>query len=242
MGREWIEEWIAIKLIVAFNTYLERAIGHWSCHTEDDIAMVQLPVVQRDLSGLIHFTLGQLSCARDAAAISATVPEEIRAVWAYEYPHFSTILKLCLLTGQRRSEIAAIDPEWLKDDILSLPPEITKNGRRHSIPLQSEAVKLLVDAPFGQNGNPWNGWSNGMKRFWKHVDLPHFVIHDLRRTFSTIHAEIGTPIHITERLLNHASGSSTAGVAGIYNRYTYMDEMRQCQEKYRDCLVNIVNS
>ena len=73
MWREWIEERIAIKLIVAFNAYLERAIGHWSCHAEDDIAMVQLPVVQRDLPGLIHFTLGQLSCARDAAAVSATV-------------------------------------------------------------------------------------------------------------------------------------------------------------------------
>jgi integrase len=32
------------------------------------------------------------------------------------------------------------------------------------------------------------------------------VLHDLRRTFASIHASIGTPIHIIEKLLNHVSG------------------------------------
>ena len=75
----------------------------------------------------------------------------------------------------------------------------------------------------------------------KVVDIPHWTIHDLRRTFATIHAEIGTPIHITERLLNHASGS-TGGIVGIYNKYQYLDEMREAQEKYETILTNIVTS
>jgi integrase len=94
---------------------------------------------------------------------------------------------------------------------------------------------------FGENG-AWNGWSNGKKRIDRYVSIPHWTIHDLKRTYSTIMAEIGTPIHITERLLNHASGTTTSGVVGIYNRYSYMDEMREAQENYEKCLDLIIRS
>lgn len=47
----------------------------------------------------------------------------------------------------------------------------------------------------------------------------------LRRTFATNLAALGTPIHVTEKLLNHVSGS-VSGVAAIYNRHAYIDEMR----------------
>jgi hypothetical protein len=47
----------------------------------------------------------------------------------------------------------------------------------------------------------------------------------LRRTFATNLAALGTPIHVTEKLLNHISGT-VSGVAAIYNRHAYMDEMR----------------
>lgn len=169
------------------------------------------------------------------------LPEELVGLWAYDFHPFSAIIKLCLLTGQRRSEIAGIVPEWIKDSVLTFPSSFTKNKRRHSIPVSEQVLELLEGVPFGQNGNPWNGWSNGKRRIDKYVEIPHWTIHDLRRTFSTIHAEIGTPIHITERLLNHASGS-TGGIVGVYNKYQYLDEMREAQEKYETVLMNIVTS
>ena len=169
------------------------------------------------------------------------LPEEIQAVWAYDCPHFSTILKLCLLTGQRRSEIAGIEQDWIAEYVLTFRANFTKNKRRHVIPISPMVLRQLEEVPFGHNGNPWNGWSNGKRRIDKFVDIPHWTIHDLRRTFSTIHAEIGTPIHITEKLLNHASGS-VSGVVGVYNRYSYLDEMKQAQEKYERGLMNIVKS
>jgi integrase len=167
-------------------------------------------------------------------------PEEIKVLWDYEYPHFSTIVKLCLLTGQRRSEIAAITPDWIHGDVLTFPADVTKNKRRHTIPISSQVLGFLEDVPFGRDG-PFNGWSNGKRRIDKYVQIPHWTLHDLRRTFSTIHAELGTPIHITERLLNHASGS-VSGVVSVYNRYSYLDEMREAQTKYETCLANIVRS
>ena len=51
------------------------------------------------------------------------------------------------------------------------------------------------------------------------------MLHDLRRTFSSHLAALGTPIHVTEKLLNHVSGT-LSGVAGVYNRYSYAAEMR----------------
>ena len=54
-------------------------------------------------------------------------------------------------------------------------------------------------------------------------------------------AEIGTPIHITERLLNHTSGA-VSGVSSVYNLYSYMDEMRAAQCKYERHLVGIIDS
>lgn len=66
-------------------------------------------------------------------------------------------------------------------------------------------------------------------------------MHDLRRTFATIHASIGTPPHITDRLLNHLSGSRTLSpIAKIYNRYSYLKEMRTALEKYEHHLFKIV--
>lgn len=166
--------------------------------------------------------------------------DEIRAIWEYEDPHYSTIVKLCLLTGQRRSEVASIEPDWIHDDLLTLPATITKNKRRHTIPVSDQVKALLVDTPFGKHG-PWNGWANGKRRIDQAVRIPHWTLHDLRRTFSTLMAEIGTPIHITERLLNHVSGT-VSGVASVYNRYSYLDEMRAAQHNYERHLARIIDS
>ena len=38
------------------------------------------------------------------------------------------------------------------------------------------------------------------------INIEPYTLHDLRRTFSSIMAKLGTPIHVTEKLLNHASG------------------------------------
>ena len=38
-------------------------------------------------------------------------------------------------------------------------------------------------------------------------------------------ARVGTPIHVTEKLLNHVSGT-LSGVTARYNRYSYLAEMR----------------
>src|SRR5262249_50405385 len=56
------------------------------------------------------------------------------------------------------------------------------------------------------------------------ADMPHWTLHDLRRTAVTLMAEknIALP-HIIEAVVNHLSGHK-GGVAGVYNKATYLDE------------------
>ena len=57
-------------------------------------------------------------------------------------------------------------------------------------------------------------------------EVEPYTLHDLRRTFASTMALLGVPIHVTEKLLNHVSGSH-GGIVGVYQRYSYMDEMKE---------------
>jgi hypothetical protein len=61
--------------------------------------------------------------------------------------------------------------------------------------------------------------------------MPHWIIHDLRRTAATGMADLGVLPHIIEAILNHVSGHK-GGVAGIYNRARYEEPMREALAKW----------
>lgn len=164
--------------------------------------------------------------------------DELKAVWkrAEEvgYP-YGTIVQLLILTGQRRGEIAALRHSWITADALSLPSSITKNKREHRIPL-GDLTKEIIDAipgdtdllfpARGKPGHPFNGWSKAKFHFDKSLTVPPYTLHDLRRTFASNLARLGTPVHVTEKLLNHVSGT-ISGVSAVYNRHDYWEEMRE---------------
>jgi hypothetical protein len=52
-----------------------------------------------------------------------------------------------------------------------------------------------------------------------------FTHHDPRRTFATNLAALGIRLEVTEKLLNHVSGS-LGGIVGIYQRHDFKEEMR----------------
>jgi integrase len=88
---------------------------------------------------------------------------------------------------------------------------------------------------------PFTTWAWHKKRFDDGLeDVEPYTLHDLRRTFATVHAQIGTPIHVTEKLLNHVSGT-ISGVAAVYNRHSYSDEMMQAMRHYDEFLENLLD-
>jgi hypothetical protein len=51
-------------------------------------------------------------------------------------------------------------------------------------------------------------------------------------------AKLGTPIHATEKLLNHTSGT-ISGFAAVYKRHSYHDEMQDAFRAYEAYLSKI---
>ena len=160
--------------------------------------------------------------------------DEIRAVWHYDHRPFSDIMKLLLLTGQRRNQIWQLHPDWIGEDTIAFPAEVMKNAAQHVIPFGELTAQYLPERPFS-----FNSWSKSKARIDRVTGVTDWTLHDLRRTFATAHAKIGTPIHVAEAHLSHSSGT-ISGVAAIYFRHNWLEEMRVAVQRYEDHIKQIV--
>ena len=160
--------------------------------------------------------------------------DEIKKLWAYDHKPFSTMLKLLLLTGQRRSQIWKLQPEWIEGNTVTFPAEIMKGGENHTIPIGPLASELAKEAPFS-----FNAWSKAKVHVDEETGIVEWTIHDLRRTFVTICAEIGVPLHVTETYVDHRSGT-ISGVQAIYLRYDFMKEMGELANTLEQHLTKVV--
>jgi integrase len=169
--------------------------------------------------------------------------EELRQLWRnLGEDKFSDIVRLLLLTGQRRNEIGKL--QWSEIDLarklIILAPARTKNSRQHELPLSGQALAILArqsrrnSSGFVFGGDRGFGdWSGSKAALDAKVRIADWRLHDLRRTAATGMAELGVQPWITEAVLNHVSGHK-AGVAGIYNRAKYAEEMREALQKWAD--------
>lgn len=163
---------------------------------------------------------------------------------------FATIIRLLLLTAQRREEVAAM--RWSEIDfdrcLWEIPSERTKNGRPHQVPLSDQAASILEALPrrdgrdlaFGTGKGGFSGWGQSKARSDRRSGLNEWRIHDLRRTAVTGMAELGIQPHVVEAAVNHVSGHK-AGVAGIYNRATYATEKRLALQRWADRIDEITS-
>lgn len=173
--------------------------------------------------------------------------QELRAVWnaAGQMSRPGIIIKLLILTGQRKSEISGLRWEWINTGVVELPAWITKNNRVHTFPLGNLAQEL-IGTPKGMgylfpargNASAFKGWSATKTRLDKLSGVTNWTLHDLRRTFATGLAQLGTPIHVTEKILNHVSGV-TGGLTGVYQRFEYWDEQIVAVQKWQERIQSI---
>lgn len=189
----------------------------------------------------------QVFASRERALTDAELGAVYQLACSEPYP-YGPIVALLTLTGQRRGEIAALRWSWIerRAKTITFPAEITKNRRAHVLPFGDVIAAILDGLPEmddllfpasrthvrGKLTGVFNGWPKAKVAFDKKLEgVAPYTLHDLRRTFSSQLAALGTPIHVTEKLLNHVSGS-LSGVAGVYNRYSYAAEMRAAMEAY----------
>lgn len=173
------------------------------------------------------------------------------------YP-FGDIVKLLILTGQRRSEIGSLRADHIKDNSICLPSELTKNKRSHTFPIGTltasclqmghphDPTNFLFPAQ-GKSLTPFNGWSKAKARLDKKIadqfpgagKLVPWTLHDLRRTYATNLQRLGVSIEVIEQLLNHISGTR-AGIVGVYQKHKYEPEMRAAVTTYENWLQALI--
>ena len=90
----------------------------------------------------------------------------------------------------------------------------------------------------GNGDNVVSGFTRAKNRLDKLSGVTGWTLHDLRRTTATYLGKLDTPPHVIERVLNHVSGSF-AGVAGVYNRHPYLDEMRDALQAWGSHLAQL---
>ena len=181
-------------------------------------------------------------------------PQELRSIWnTVGDDDYGIILKLLMLTGQRREEIGGLRRQEIDLDtaVISLPGERTKNKRPHDIPLSGPAIALLKshlaqldpdrEYIFGsgkrRSYSAWAYQKKALDRRLAETETPihePWTPHDLRRTFSTMaHGKLKIAPHIVEAVLNHVSGHR-AGVAGRYNKAAYSPEKAAALAQWAD--------
>lgn len=71
------------------------------------------------------------------------------------------------------------------------------------------------------------------------VEIPDWTVHDIRRTVAAGMQRIGVKMEVTEKVLNHKSGSFR-GIAGIYQVHDYADEKRAALDAWGRFVIDLV--
>lgn len=140
--------------------------------------------------------------------------EEITALWTTAaqsvHPIFA-LIRLGLLTGMRRGELAGLSWSSIRADRIVLEATHTKQGRQHEIPLTPAMRNVLAMAPTTtsqlvfpsvKTGGRMSGWKKLMAKVVKASGVT-FSLHDLRRTCRTLMSDTGTSSDIAEIAIGH---------------------------------------
>ncbi|MET0101845.1 MAG: tyrosine-type recombinase/integrase [Sedimenticola sp.] len=186
--------------------------------------------------------------------------DEIKAIWKATFTTqgkecniFGPLVRILLLTGQRRSEVAGMS--WTELDLdakhWEIPGSRTKNKLPHIVPLSDLVVEIIKEQEKSQKetgksplvftctGKPFSGWSRSKERLDSRAKAAPWRLHDLRRTLVTHLNEMGTLPHVVEAIVNHVSGTR-GGVAGVYNRALYLEERQKALDEWADHVYSLV--
>jgi integrase len=171
---------------------------------------------------------------------------ELGALWraAGTYPDrvFGAYLRLLLLLGVRRTELATV--RWpdldLKRRVWTLKDEATKTGEGREVPLPGPALDLIRTAPRfagtalmlpGRSLRPMSGWTQRVADFLEHArtdGVARFTLHDLRRTYRSGLTRIGVPEPLAELMVGHRRRD----LIEAYDRERRFEEQQAAAERW----------
>jgi integrase len=138
--------------------------------------------------------------------------DQVRALQAAADPLTADMIAFAVLTGLRRSELLALQPDQVRGNVLALDAK-TKSGRPRGIPLPPEAARIA------RKRLPWGVeyWElrDRFEAARKAAGLPGVRWHDLRHTYASWLAQKGQPLTAIRDLMGHSS-------LAVTNRYAHL--------------------
>jgi integrase len=256
------------KTLYYARSWLQYAVDAWGDRKLDSIARadvrsmldrIEAPMTANRVHGIVRKFFNwcvenDLIANSPAAGVRAPNKEvsrdrvltddELREVWRAVETH-AAIVRLLILTGQRRSEVAGM--MWSEIDLdaalWTLPRERVKNARRHEVPLSKQAVAILRSVPRidGSSVFGLKAPFGVLQRAKDRVGVESWTLHDLRRTAASGMARLGVSLAVIEKVLNHVSGSF-AGIVGVYQRHEFADEKRAALQQWADHVERLVGA
>jgi integrase len=173
---------------------------------------------------------------------------EIRAAWkaAEGAGAFGAIVRLLLLTGQRRDSVTSMRLADLDGDVWHMPVEERAKGVGGDLKLPLVALDIIkaqprfASSPYvfaGRNGEPLNGFSKSKARFDEACGVRNWVLHDCRRSARSLMSRAGVSSEHAERVMGHV----IPGVEGVYDRHAYFDEKAIALAKLAALIERIVH-
>jgi integrase len=166
---------------------------------------------------------------------------EIRIVWelAGKSGAYGDFLKVALLTGQRRGKLQAMTWDQIEDGIWRIARLAREKQTAGDLRLPEMALEIIFRQPrlVGDSRVFRRPNDRTIARFQDATTLPHWQIHDLRRTARSLLSRAGVQTEIGELVLGH----SIKGIQKVYDRHSYFEEKGQALAKLTALIERILN-
>lgn len=178
--------------------------------------------------------------------------KELVIVWRACEGDYGDLIRLLILTGQRVGQFVNLRSSFIarNERVISWPAELMKGNRPHQIPYGELAARIieqrfrdgLLFTGAHDPKRPFTSFSSAQRRLADKCKLPHWTVHDIRRSVTTQWAgPLSVPPFLCEVMLAHKSGE-ISGVHAIYNKWSYLPQLRDLIERWETRLESLLSS
>jgi integrase len=183
---------------------------------------------------------------------------ELRAIWQATFrlrQQVGRVIRLLIITGQRRSEVCQMARAELNGKLWTIPKERTKNKLGHVVPLpplaRRELDEALKDAEWSpyvfqarlRTPKPMNATtpSAAFAEMMRDLSIENVKLHDMRHVAATEMAGLKVPLDIRQRVQNQITGRRQT-IGSVYDQHEYFEEKQRALRVWSIRLRDILQS
>jgi integrase len=180
--------------------------------------------------------------------------DEIKVFWSVtaNMGTFGSLLRVLLLTGQRRSKAVTLKWTDIRDGVWHIHTEEGEKPNPGKIKLPAMVLDIIKAQPrldknpfvfaATRGRGPFNAFSQFVQTLEQEMlkslpDMRPHTVHDLRRTMRTRLSKIGIPLHIAERCIGHSVGNEREKE---YDHHDFEPEMTKAFDAFARHIQEIV--